>query len=88
MTIPPELRAKFRAHMKQADDVRLSLEGWMHVMLQAADAFLAEHHVDWEPRAALVYYLKVPYLDGRMEEREDGQANPRGGWGGAGGAAN
>lgn len=72
VVIPPALREAFRAHMEAADNTLLPLDGWLHSMLEAADKFLSENHVDWEPRAALVYYLKVPYLDGRTGEREGG----------------
>lgn len=62
--IPIQLREAFRSWMEAVDDTRLPLDEWTHAMLDAADRFLAENHVDWEPRAALVYYLKAPYLEG------------------------
>lgn len=65
MTIPEPLRESFRLRMEAADNTHLPLDQWMHAMLAAADEFLAEHHIDWEPRAALVFYLKVPYLNQR-----------------------
>lgn len=63
VTIPEPLREAFQAHMKAADNTMLTVNAWMHQMLEAADAFLAQHNIDWEPRAALVYYLKTPYLE-------------------------
>lgn len=68
MQIPSEHREAFRAAMEAADNTMLPLDKWLHNMLEAADRFLADRNIDWEPRAALVYYLKVPYLDQRGGE--------------------